>query len=84
MFIVTTIYVYIGMSYLNKNLINIPQEMVDFDCIIEKSVNLGANACRFGLRDSPSVASCQDTTILVSDVLLYINSYLIWNMEFVE
>lgn len=56
MFIVTTIYVYIGMSYLNKNIINIPQEMVHFDCIIEKSVNLGANVCPFGLRDSPSVA----------------------------
>ena len=56
MFIVTTIYVYIGMSYLNKSLINIPQELVGFDCIIEKRVNLGENAGPFGLRDSPSMA----------------------------
>lgn len=51
MFIVTTIYIYIyiGMSYLNKNLINIPQEMVGFDCIIEKRVNLGENSGPFGL-----------------------------------
>ena len=47
---------YIGMSYLNKNLINIPQEMVGFDCIIEKRVNLGENAGPFGLRDSPRMA----------------------------
>ena len=55
MIIVTTIYVYIGMSYLNKNLINIPQEMVGM--------------------------ARQDTTILVSDVSLYISSYSIclWN-----
>lgn len=80
MIIVTTIYVYIGMSYLNKNLINIPQEMVGFNCIVEKRINLGENAGPFGLRDSPSMAR-QDTTILVSDVSLYISSYSIclWN-----
>lgn len=31
MLIVITIYAYTGMSYLNKNLINIPQGMVGFD-----------------------------------------------------